>query len=198
MKKEIFLEQWKNERYRFKVLRIVIVILAFTILVEAFFLNVLARRSRTIIVPTHLYYKFEVSDYAANESYVRTMLIYLTNLVYNFTPATIQERFYEFTFYVPPRYLPEIKKMLDRQIQQVATTRVAQDFQLTEFYRLDEHLAAIKGNITRYLGGKIMGEDYLYLKIGFGFKGGSIEISEFKAISQADYRKLLRSHNITA
>ena len=196
MKKEIFLEQWKNERYRYKILRSVIVVLAVLIVVEAGFMSALARRSRTIIVPTHLYHKFEVSDYAANDSYVRTMLIYLTNLVYNFTPATIEKRYYEFSFYVPAHYLPEIKKELEKRIQEVATTRVTEDFQLKEFYRLDENLAAIKGNVIRYLGGKVVGEDHLYLKIGFRLKGGSIEVTEFSAISQADYRSLLKSHHV--
>ena len=100
MKFRIYSDLLKDTTAFFKISMVANMVLAIAIVCLALQASNLATRVKTIVVPTHLRAQIEVQGDSLSPEYVRIMLLHLTNLMYSYTPYTIDSQYREFQAYM--------------------------------------------------------------------------------------------------
>jgi len=189
-----FSEQWKNDNVNLKFSKFVIVALLIVIVWGQFQLYQSSKKMRTIIIPSHLNQKIEISDTYADDMYLRSMVGYMVNLIYSYTPYNIKNRYTEFLRYVPSNSIEMIKDELNKKIEKNVSLGMSQQFYSEEFYILPGNEVLIGGKITPIVGGKVIGsgaDNKVFLRVKYVLSGDGIQIESMEDVAEAKFRSIV-------
>lgn len=187
-----YLGEFKNLELRFKVLLFTNICLTVALVTLAGMTVSMATSKRTIIVPSQLAAQVEVSDGASDPTYIRVMSIHLAELLFDYTPYNIVERYNEFLHFVPVDALPTFKETMNVRIAQVEQTKVAESFNIEELHYKDAHTVIMSGKVVRYASGQQIGDEEMYLELGYKIRNGGFNVTNLKNLSQEEYRRVVR------
>jgi type IV conjugative transfer system protein TraE len=193
MKKEFFLEEWKNINFRLQIFRFTTLFLGITIMVLSFVIYRVSDQERVVIIPAHLKEKVIIEDNTANESYVRAMSYYLVDLIYNVTPHNMENKFEEFLQYVPTSSIQEITDDLNRRIESYGNTKISSSIIIEEVLTGKNNEVYIHGKSVRYVSGRLLGHEPIYIHLKYNLVHGGFEIEIFENIKSDDYRNVKHS-----
>lgn len=198
MKKEFFLEEWKNINFRLQIFRFTTIALALAILCLSFIIYKITERERIVIVPAHLKEKVVIDNRSANESYVRAMSYYITDLVYNVTPYNMKKKFEEFLQYVPSSSLKEIEEELNKRIENFGKMKISSTLVIEKIFNESGNNVYMSGKNVRYASGQILNNEPIYIHLKYNLVYGGFEIESFENITSKDFRAIERAHKSDA
>jgi type IV conjugative transfer system protein TraE len=193
MKKEFFLEEWKNINFRLQIFRFTTLFLGITIMILSFVIFKVSTQERIVIIPAHLKEKIIIEDNTANESYVRAMAHYLVDLIYNVTPHNIENKFEEFLQYVPTTSIKEITDDLNRRIESYGNTKISSSIIVEEVLIGKNNEVYVHGKSVRYVSGRLLGHEPIYIHLKYNLVHGGFEIEIFENVEADDYRDFEQS-----
>lgn len=201
MKFNKFSEQWMNDSVNLKFSKFVIVALLCVIVWGQFQLYQSSKKMRTIIIPSHLNQKIEISDTYADDLYLRTMVGYMVNLIYSFTPYNIKNRYTEFLRYIPSSSIETIKDELNKKIEKNVSLGLSQQFYSEEFYILPNREILIGGKITPIVAGKVIGsgaDNKVFLKVKYSLNSDGIQVETMEDVPENIFRStVIKTKNDT-
>jgi len=196
MKLKIYSDHLRDASSKFKLSMYSNIVMAVIIAVLAINNQYLARTVRTIVVPTHLAAQIEFRGERASPEYSRVMLIYMTHLLYTYTPQSIIGQYKEFLAYVPTESLEAVKDNLQKRINQISKLRVNETFMPNadnDVIFLDDTTAIVDGRTIRRSGSEELATEDLILKYSFRITNGGFRIDEVSLLTRGELARLLRS-----
>lgn len=196
MKFKIYSDHLRDASSKFKLSMYSNIVMALIIAVLAINNQYLARTVRTIVVPTHLAAQIEFRGERASPEYSRVMLIYMTHLLYTYTPKSVAGQYKEFLAYVPAESLEAVKNNLQKRINQISKLRVNETFMPNadnDVIFLDDNTAVIDGRTIRRSGSEELATEDLVLKYSFRITNGGFRIDEVSLLTRGELTRLLRS-----
>ena len=196
MKLKIYSDHLRDASSKFKLSMYSNIVMAVIIAVLAINNQYLARTVRTIVVPTHLAAQIEFRGERASPEYSRVMLIYMTHLLYTYTPQSIIGQYKEFLAYVPTESLEAVKDNLQKRINQISKLRVNETFMPNadnDVIFLDDTTAIVDGRTIRRSGSEELATEDLILKYSFRITNGGFRIDEVSLLTRGELTRLLRS-----
>lgn len=184
---KLYSDHLKDASSKFKLSMYSNIVMAIIIAALAITNQYLARTVRTIIVPTHLAAQLEFKGSHASPEYSRVMLIYMTHLLYTYTPKSITTQYKEFLAYVPAESLDGVKANLQKRINQISKLRVNETFMPNsenDVIFLDDNTAVVDGRTIRRSGSEELATEDLILKYSFRITNGGFRIDEVSLLTR--------------
>jgi len=189
MHREHFVEEWKNFLYRYSFSKFIIVVLTVILIFLVMRQQQLVDKQRTIIVPPNFKTRIEVTDDYANPEYVNHWASYLVQLVYNFTPYSVERNFEQFLHYVPSRHIGEMKQALGDKLKRVRAVDISEFFTQEEII-FNSDGVILKGRLMRLAAGREVSNELIHLLFQYKINHGEIEVETLTTISQDKYKRL--------
>ena len=193
---KLYSDHLKDSSSKFKLSMYSNIVMAIIIAALAITNQYLARTVRTIVVPTHLAAQIEFKGNRASPEYSRVMLIYMTHLLYTYTPKSIVHQYKEFLAYVPAESLDGVKGNLQKRINQISKLRVNETFMPNsenDVIFLDDNTAVVDGRTIRRSGSEELATEDLILKYSFRITNGGFRIDEVSLLTRGELTRLLRT-----
>jgi type IV conjugative transfer system protein TraE len=192
MKIANYLTAWKNLDAMLRVYKFGFLLAVGCIIFLVIYLQIVQSKQKTVIIPTHLAAKIEVSDIEASPAYVRAMGQYFADLLYDFTPYNIEKRYRELLSFVSADVFPELKEILDKKITKTQKVGIIQDFQIDAVYVLQNRRCLIRGKARRFVGSELVGNEMKNVIIQYKIVDGGMYVEGIKEIDDTEYNNLVR------
>lgn len=183
MKVKKFIEQYANRESENKLLKGVILILVFGIIVEGLIVVYLGLSHRTIIVPSYIDRKFYVEGDNASKEYIEMMARYSIELISNYTPETVQDRFQEFLRFINPSYHHKISPQLLAEAEEIKKYSISQ-YYIPQKLILEKDVIKVVGIMRQYSQDKQILRSNIEYKLTFKINKGRFEILSYEKIEQ--------------
>ncbi len=123
-----FLSEHANIKAENKILKFFIIVIGIVQIINIFWNYTVTKSARTIIIPTALSSKIEISDRYISEEGAKYYTRYIIGLALNYTPATARGQFEELlTFYTPDEF-PKAKATLYSLAEDIENAKVSSSF----------------------------------------------------------------------
>ena len=163
-------------------LKVVILGLLFILVVLSLYIKQSEVKEKTIIVPTGFNQGFTIDGDDISAEYVIQMSRYLLSLKESFNPKNAAKQFDEFLGYLAPSIYGEFKQKNAVDLRRIKKSQISQVFHLSgvEVYGNNAYLF---GDMTGYIGTKVVKEREAIFKIGLGFNG-VLSVIEFTEVRE--------------
>jgi conjugal transfer pilus assembly protein TraE len=163
-------------------LKMVIAGLLFILVVLSLYIKQSEVKEKTIIVPTGFNQGFTIDGDDISAEYVIQMSRYLLSLKESFNPKNAAKQFDEFLGYLSPSIYGEFKQKNVVDLRRIKKSQISQVFHLSgvEVYGNNAYLF---GDMTGYIGTKVVKEREAIFKIGLGFNG-VLRVIEFTEVRE--------------
>lgn len=175
MKVKKFIEQYANRESENKLLKGVILILAFAMVLQGLVVIYLGISHRTIIVPSHIDRKFYVEGDNASKEYIEMMARYSVELISNFTPETVDERFQEFMRFINSSHYNKISPQLLGYAGEIKKFSISQYF-IPHSFVLEKDTIKVTGHMRQFSQDKQILNHRVEYKVRFQINKGRFEI----------------------
>lgn len=178
-----FLEQYANRESENKLLKGVILILAIALVIQGFVVIYLGTSHRTIIVPSYIDRKFYVEGETASKEYIEMMARYSIELISNFTPETVDERFQEFLRFINASYYNRVSPQLLAYAGEIKKYGISQ-YYIPQNFVLEKDSIKISGHMRQFTQDKQILNHGVEYKLSFQINKGRFEIISYEKIEQ--------------
>ena len=128
MELKIYMQKLSNVMAENRLLKFAVAVIGLAVIANCFFTFNMAKHERTILVPTGLNSRVEISDGHASDGYLDLMTRYVLDLALDYTPATARQQFGEFLTLYSPAVFPEARKTFYSLADTVETAGVSSAF----------------------------------------------------------------------
>ena len=149
-------------------------------------------RERTVVTPPTLEKSFWVSNGAASEEYIEEMATWISSLILDVTPDTIDHKARLLLRYADPRAHGVLK---ERQLLESA--RLKRDNATTYFdletmnIHADKLAALLQGRLHTLINGTVVPEQSRNYLVRFRLDAGRAQLIQFEELDHADLAKAL-------
>lgn len=178
-----FIEQYANRESENKLLKGVILILASAMVLQGLAVVYLGISHRTIIVPSHIDRKFYVEGDNASKEYVEMMARYSIELISNYTPETVDERFQEFMRFINSSHYNKISPQLLAYAGEIKKYSISQYF-IPHNYVLHKNTIKVSGAMRQFSQDKLILNHRVEYMINFQINKGRFEVIGYEKIEQ--------------
>jgi type IV conjugative transfer system protein TraE len=173
--------QWKNFKRDLDkavlqtwTMRIVVIAMAITIIVQTAIISNLALSSKTIILPPVVKKSFYTVGSKASKGYMVNMGQYLSQTLLDLTPVNYKSQLNMFLQFAYPEYYTGLKIELTKQMKALATLQVSEVF-FPNTISTKHHVIYVGGELVRVIGTKNKSYNKT-LKIGYMIKNGEFYV----------------------
>lgn len=140
--------------------------------------------TRTIIVPPGSTTNYIVGSDLANEPYLADMSKYIINLMFNVTPANVDENFSAILKMADSSTYGEVKKYLDATAKRIKEQQITSVFSSTGSYQYypNKRQIVINGEVKNYLADKLVDNTTKRLAVNFTIKSGQFKILNIQQV----------------
>jgi conjugal transfer pilus assembly protein TraE len=110
MKLDIFLQKTANLSLENRILKLIVVVIGITVLINTVMTYRALNSHRTILVPPVINSRIEIAGDKASEEYIKSFTRYLCGLAFSYTSATARGQFDELLTMYAPDAFPEAKR----------------------------------------------------------------------------------------
>lgn len=123
MKLDIFLQKTANLALENRILKLIVIVIGITVLINTVMIYRALNSQRTILVPPIINSKIEIAGDKASEEYIKSFTRYLCGLAFSYTYATARGQFDELlTVYAPDKF-PEAKRIFYNLADSIETAK---------------------------------------------------------------------------
>lgn len=185
MKVTRFIEQYKNKESEHKLLKSVIFMLTLALICESIAVIYIGFSQRTIIVPSYIDRKFYVEGDKASNEYIEMMARYSVELISNYTPETVEERFQEFLRFLSAAHYNMISHQLLGSAAEIKRYAISQ-YYIPQSIVLQKDTITMIGWIRQFSQDKQILYGRVEYKIKYRINNGRFEITSYEKIEEAD------------
>ena len=155
----------------------VIAVLLFVLVLLVLFIKQSESKEKTIVVPTGFNQGFTVDGNDLSSEYVIQMSRYLLSLKETFNSKNANAQFNEFLTYLSPTIYGFFKQQTTVDLRRIRASQISQVFHLSGV-EVHGNNAYLFGDITGYIGTKVVKERKGIFKIALSFDG-VLRVEEF-------------------
>jgi type IV conjugative transfer system protein TraE len=193
MRLDKYITAWKNIEHIMNVYKFCFLVAVGGIVYLLFVNQSLVDKQKTVIIPSTLHAKVEVSANDASPSYIRAMADYFTDLLYDYTPYNISKKYQEFYAFMDKEILHKFQSKLDERVMRVKKMHIVQDFQIKDIVLLPEMRCLVRGETKRFADGEFIGREDKNIVLSYKIIKGGIYVTGIKEIDNRDANQLVRS-----
>jgi conjugal transfer pilus assembly protein TraE len=123
MKLDIFLQKTANLSLENRLLKLIVVVIGITVLINTVMTYRALNSHRTILVPPVMNSRIEIAGDRASEEYIKSFTRYLCGLAFSYTSATARGQFDELLTMYAPEAFPEAKRTFYSLADSIETAR---------------------------------------------------------------------------
>ena len=185
MKAKKFMEKWEGKNAENNLLRLVVIVLVTGLLVQSSLLIYMRKTERTVIVPSYIDRKFYVEGSKVSPEYLEMMSKYAVELLANYTPETIKDRYDEFLRFIAPSQYNTVSSALLGMINDTTTYRISQYF-IPQDIKVQDKTITIVGLLRKYVQDKELNTYRATYKMEFHIENGRFLIDAFNKIEDTN------------
>lgn len=151
MKIDIFLDKHLNIKAENKLLKFFVVLIGIIQIVNIAWNYSITKSTKTIIIPSGLTSKLEISSNEMSEETIKQYTRYILGLVANYSPATVRSQFDELLTFYHPDSFAEAKVTLYSLAEDIEKAKVSSSFYIQKI-TLDssKHTVEVSGTKRQY------------------------------------------------
>lgn len=111
MKMDIFIQKTANLALENKILKLMVIVIGITVLVNTVMLFRALNSHRTILIPPVINSRIEIAGDKASEEYIKSFTRYVCALAFSYTYATARGQFDDMLTMFAPENFPEAKRL---------------------------------------------------------------------------------------
>jgi conjugal transfer pilus assembly protein TraE len=184
MKVQKFLSDFKNTKATNNFLRLLVLVLTGTVIVEGTLMLKMMDKQKVIVVPLNIDRKFSVTGTTASPEYIEMMVRQSIYLKENFTPETVKENFEAFLTLISPDYYHQVETDLLAQAEKYARYHVSQVFFIKDIVIRKNNTAEVKGIRKTFVSDKLVKQESTALRIAFRVKNGRFEVTGYEEVAK--------------
>lgn len=123
MKLDIFLQKTANLSLENMILKLIVIVIGITVLINTVMTYRALNSHRTILVPPVMNSRIEIAGDRASEEYIKSFTRYLCGLAFSYTSATARGQFDELLTMYAPEAFPEAKRTFYSLADSIETAR---------------------------------------------------------------------------
>ena len=127
-------------------------------------------KEKTIVVPVGFNQGFTLDGNQLSSEYVIQMARYLLGLKESFNPKNAESQFNEFLTYLSPTLYGQYRQQFSVDLRRIKASQISHVIHLNGI-EVHGNNAYLFGDITRYIGSKVVKERKGIFKMGFSFDG---------------------------
>jgi len=151
-------------------LKVVIAVLLFVLILLVLFIRQSETKEKTIVVPTGFNQGFTVDGNDLSSEYVIQISRYILSLRESFNSKNANAQFNEFLTYLSPAIYGQFKQQTTVDLRRIVASQISQVFHLSGV-EVHGNNAYLFGDITGYIGTKVVKERKSIFKIALSFDG---------------------------
>jgi len=151
-------------------LKIITAVLLFVLVLLVLFIKQSETKEKTIVVPTGFNQGFTVDGNDLSSEYVIQISRYLLSLKESFNSKNANAQFNEFLTYLSPTIYGRFKQQTVVDLRRITASQISQVFHLSGV-EVHKNNAYLFGDITGYIGTKVVKERKAIFKIALSFDG---------------------------
>ena len=152
MKLDIFLNRTANVAAENKLLKVIVLVIGTTVLVNTYLLHKYLNNTRTVLVPPAMNSRVEILGDKASDEYIKEFTRYTLALILNYTPATARSQFDEALALYAPQVYQKTSKMLYDLADTIEITHTSNVFYINKIsVHPQKSLIEVKGLNTRFI-----------------------------------------------
>lgn len=167
-------------------LKLVIVALIVIVVVLSLYINQSETKEKTIIIPAGFNQGFTVDGDYISPEYVIQMSRYLLSMKESFNSKNASSQFDVFLGFLAPSIYGGFKQKIAVDLRRIKNSQISQVFHLTGVEVFGNN-AYLFGDITGYVGTKVVKEREAIFKIGFAFQG-ALRVTEYIEVREEPRR----------
>lgn len=123
MKLDIFLQKTANLALENRMLKLIVIVIGITVLINTVMTYRALNSQRTILVPPVIKSKIEITGDKASEEYIKSFTRYLCGLTFSYTHTTARGQFDELLTMYAPDTFPEAKRIFYNLADSIETAK---------------------------------------------------------------------------
>ena len=151
MKTEVFIQKTSNLFVENKLLKFVIVVLAFAVSFNSFMVYRAVKYQRVVLIPPQMTGTVEFVQGKPTDKYLRDISRRIVTLATSYSPPTARAQFEELLSYFAPESYPDASKLWYSLASRVEESQVSSVFYL-EKIKIGENFIEIFGNLKQFAG----------------------------------------------
>ena len=152
MKLDIFLNKAANTKAQNRLLKLIVMVIGATVLVNTYLLHKYINSRRTVLIPPAMNSRVEILGDKASDEYIKEFTRYTLALILNYTPATARGQFDEALALYAPQVYQKVSKMLYDLADTIEITHTSNVFYISGIsVNSDRSLIEVKGLNTRFV-----------------------------------------------
>jgi conjugal transfer pilus assembly protein TraE len=132
MKLDIFLQKTANLSLENRILKLIVIVIGITVLINTFMTYKALNSHRTILVPPVMNSRIEIAGDKASEEYIKSFTRYLCGLAFSYTSATARGQFDELLTMYAPDAFAEGKRIFYGLADSIETAKNTNAFYIQE------------------------------------------------------------------
>lgn len=120
---DIFLQKTANLALENKILKLMVIVIGLTVLVNTVMISRALNSHRTILIPPVINSRIEIAGDKASEEYIRSFTRYVCGLAFSYTYATARGQFDDLLTMVAPEDFPEAKRLFYTLADSIETAK---------------------------------------------------------------------------
>jgi len=179
MNTNIFLQKTSNLFVENRLLKFIILTLAFAVIFNSFMVYRSVKYQRVILIPPKMTGTVEFIQGKPTDSYTRDLSRHIVNLAATYSPPTARMQFEELLTYFAPESYPEASNAWYSLASRVEESQVSSVFYL-EKIKLNEEFIEIFGNLKQFAGDTLLENTSKTYLIDYRLHDGRFFIVSFK------------------
>jgi type IV conjugative transfer system protein TraE len=167
--------------------RNILALLTGCLILSNLFLSILSFRSEKsiILVPSVVSTEMEISKSLVNGEYIMAIARDIMFAYLNITPENVDILNNIVLSYTPSHIYASFKNELEERRDEIKLKGISQSFQISDIIRL-ENVITITGELSIFVGGKIVETKRKAYKLAFDFQNTRIRLNDFEEINPSD------------
>lgn len=183
MKLDVFLQRSSNLYAENRILKFCMVVLTIAVVISSFFSYEALKYQKVVVLPPVVDRRIEITGTDVNDDYIKLFTRYMTNLLFTYTPGTVDGQFDELLKLATPGFYSELKERLQKMAVTIKQLSVTGAF-YPRHIKIDRKARTIevKGLKEEYTRGIPVKSGQVSYQIEYRIINGRFYVNGFKEI----------------